>query len=84
MAKNYPQLRRNPRYSGGSLAWQYGLSGELLRADYFAEPTPSGGSVKVWTGIAWAAKPAKVWSGTAWISKPAKTWNGTAWVQTGY
>jgi hypothetical protein len=84
MAKNYPQLRRNPRNSGGELIWQDGLVGELLRADYFAIPTLSGGNVKVWGGSAWLAKPVKVWNGSAWATKPAKQFNGTAWVQTGY
>jgi hypothetical protein len=35
---------------------------------------------KVWTGAAWAEKPAKVWNGTSWSTKPVKFWNGTAWI----
>jgi hypothetical protein len=38
-----------------------------------------GGRPKVWTGAAWANKPAKVWSGTAWVEKPVKVWTGSVW-----
>lgn len=41
---------------------------------------PGLGLVKVWTGSAWAEKPAKYWNGSAWIQKPARYWNGSAWV----
>ena len=36
--------------------------------------------MKIWSGSAWAEKPAKVWSGSAWVTKPAKVWTGSAWV----
>jgi hypothetical protein len=36
--------------------------------------------MKVWSGSAWAEKPAKVWSGSAWVTKPVKVWDGSAWV----
>lgn len=38
------------------------------------------GRPKVWTGSAWANKPAKVWTGSTWVEKPVKVWSGTAWV----
>lgn len=38
------------------------------------------GRPKVWTGSAWAQKPAKVWTGSAWVEKPVKYWDGTTWV----
>jgi hypothetical protein len=38
------------------------------------------GRPKVWTGSAFANKPAKVWTGSAWVEKPVKVWSGTAWV----
>ena len=37
------------------------------------------GYPKVWTGSAWASKPAKVWNGSAWVTKPVKVWTGSAW-----
>lgn len=37
------------------------------------------GRPKVWTGSAWASKPAKVWTGSAWVEKPAKVWTGSTW-----
>jgi len=40
----------------------------------------TGGRPKVWTGSAWANKPAKVWTGSAWVEKPVKVWSGSAWV----
>ena len=36
--------------------------------------------MKVWSGSAWAEKPAKVWNGSAWVAKPVKVWSGSAWV----
>jgi hypothetical protein len=41
---------------------------------------PSAGRAKVWTGSAWAQKPAKFWNGSGWATKPVKVWNGSAWV----
>lgn len=38
------------------------------------------GRPKVWTGSAWANKPAKVWTGSAWVEKPVKVWDGSQWV----
>jgi hypothetical protein len=40
----------------------------------------AGGKPKVWTGSAFADKPAKVWNGSAWVEKPMKIWNGSSWV----
>lgn len=37
------------------------------------------GYPKVWTGSAWASKPAKVWNGSAWVTKPVKVWTGSTW-----
>jgi hypothetical protein len=39
-----------------------------------------GGTMKVWNGSAWVARPVKVWTGSAWAIKPVKFWNGSAWV----
>jgi len=39
--------------------------------------------MKVWSGSAWAEKPAKVWSGSAWVTKPVKVWTGSTWKTTG-
>jgi len=39
--------------------------------------------MKVWSGSAWAEKPAKVWNGSAWVTKPAKVWTGSTWKTTG-
>jgi len=39
--------------------------------------------MKVWSGSAWAEKPAKVWSGSAWVTKPTKVWTGSTWKTTG-
>ena len=36
--------------------------------------------MKVWSGSAWAEKPAKVWNGSAWVTRPVKVWDGSAWV----
>lgn len=54
----------------------------MLAGTYLASPPVAAGiaGVKVWSGSAWADKPAKVWSGSAWVQKPVKTWNGTSWV----
>lgn len=39
------------------------------------------GRPKVWTGSAWANKPAKVYmgAGPGWVEKPVKTWTGSTW-----
>lgn len=47
-------------------------------------PAIPSGSVKVWTGSAWVAKPVKVWNGSTWVTKPLKRWNGAAWVTSNY
>ena len=47
-------------------------------------PAIPSGSVKVWTGSAWVAKPVKVWNGSTWVTKPLKRWNGVAWVTSNY
>ena len=53
----------------------------LFENEFFDDPPAgTGGSIKVWTGSAWAEKPVKVWTGSAWVTKPVKAWNGTAWV----
>jgi len=71
-----------------SVLWRHkARQGDLARnpiwADWQWGPTttpPPTGRLKVWSGSAWALKPAKVWSGSAWVTKPAKVWNGSAWV----
>lgn len=47
--------------------------------DNVNNPPAAVGWPKVWTGSAWAKKPAKVWTGSAWVQKPVKVWTGTAW-----
>lgn len=42
-------------------------------------PTETG-LIGVWTGAAWAKKPAKVFQGGSWTQKPVKRWNGSGWV----
>lgn len=42
----------------------------------------TGGQVKVWTGAAFAEKPAKVWNGSQWIEKIVKAWNGSSWKES--
>lgn len=42
-------------------------------------PVVTTGRPKVWTGSAWAQKPAKVWTGSAWVEKPVKVWTGSSW-----
>jgi hypothetical protein len=39
-----------------------------------------GGTMKVWNGSAWVARPVKVWNGSTWVLKQVKVWNGSAWV----
>jgi hypothetical protein len=46
-------------------------------------PVTATGRPKVWTGTAWAQKPAKVWTGSAWVEKPAKVWTGSTWKTIG-
>jgi hypothetical protein len=68
----------------GKVLVQGGLSVTLDTATLYGvggvPVAPSGGTAKVWTGSAWADKPAKVWTGSAWTTKPIKVWNGSAWV----
>lgn len=81
MAVPFPQHDLLPDVTSGSDAWDDGLVGQILTADYFTAPAPPAtGRMKVWTGSAWVAKPVKVWSGSAWVEKPVKFWNGSAWV----
>jgi hypothetical protein len=62
--------------SGGS----YALSGLPVTLTHVTVPVSTLSGMNVWTGSAWAAKPAKVWTGTAWVEKPVKVWNGSTWL----
>jgi hypothetical protein len=68
--------------ASGSISSTIGSSDWLaLQFELLAAQSGGGGSLlKVWSGSAWAEKPAKVWTGSAWVGKPAKVWNGSAWI----
>jgi len=73
MADRFGQFDNN--LLGGSDAWDDGVVGQILLADYF-EPISTFGRVKMWTGTAWVS--VRAWTGTAWVS--VRAWTGTAWV----
>jgi hypothetical protein len=58
------------------------LDGQTVQAEVGAVTvtTVALRGMDVWTGTAWAGKPAKVWTGSAWVPKPVKLWNGSSWV----
>ena len=37
------------------------------------------GRPKIYTGSAFAQKPAKIWTGSAWVEKPVKIYTGSVW-----
>ena len=84
MAVIRPEADRPAGLSGGADAWDDGLAGGLLSADYFAAAAGGGtATIRHWSGSAWVSKPLKRWNGTAWENVPAgrlKRWNGSAWV----
>jgi hypothetical protein len=65
-----------PSTSGGSCRIEMGIAFKQ------GAVASGGGTAKVWSGGAWAAKPVKVWSGSAWVTKPVKFWTGTIWKPT--
>jgi len=42
-------------------------------------PTATTGQPKVYSGSAFAKKPAKVYSGSSFVAKPVKVWTGSTW-----
>jgi len=65
---------------GAAQAWTTPSTDSIAFGLEIKEAGAVAGRAKVWTGSAWAQKPAKVWSGSAWVTKPVKVWNGSTWV----
>jgi hypothetical protein len=63
-------------------SWLPRLVTRIFADEFFGPQAPvetGPGTVKVWTGTAWVAKPVKVWTGSAWLQVPLKRWTGTNW-----
>lgn len=84
MAVKFPQFDLLSSYgspmSGAADAWDSGVAGELLTADYFTEPASVVSRIKVRVAGAWVEGVAKVRIAGAWVIKPVKIWNGTTWI----
>lgn len=78
MAEKFPNLDWR-RGQAVSLLAEDSFAADLMDEEFLADPPAGTGLVKVWTGSAWAEKPAKVWTGSAWVTKPVKFWTGSAW-----
>lgn len=79
MAVSFPQTDSPRDLSGGADAWDDGLAGQILSADYFAVSQPQT-KIKHWNGATWTLKPLKKWNGSAWVPAVLKRWNGASWV----
>ena len=81
MAIPFPQTEVPRDLSGGADAWDDGLAGQILSADYFTvSQTQTQSYIKYWNGSAWVLKPLKKWNGSAWVPALLKRWNGASWV----
>lgn len=84
MAVLVPQFDKRPGLSGGADAWDDGLAGILLSADYFAAnsspPVAAGSHLKAWNGSTWTVGELKRWDGTSWSGAQLYRWNSTSWI----
>lgn len=74
----------NTRYPrGGDALWADGsVASGVINGEFFGAAVSDAGYLPVWTGAAYARKPAKVWTGAAWVIKPAKRWTSSLWSTT--